>query len=54
MRVFYTIKDAIFYARQVLNATPKEAQNIRKQLKARSVAKFNGLLLFFDDLHLLD
>lgn len=54
MRVFHTIKDAIFYARQVLNATPKEAQDIRKQLKARSVAKFNGLLLFFDDLHLLD
>ena len=54
MRVFHTIPEAIYYAVQVLNATPKQAQEIRKQLKARSVAKFNGLFLFFDDLHLLD
>ena len=54
MRVFHTIGEAITYARQVLNATHKDAQEIRKQLKARSVAKFNGLLLFYDDLHLLD
>lgn len=54
MRVFNTIPDAINYAREILNATNKEAQEIRNQLKARSVAKFNGLLLFYDELHLLD
>jgi hypothetical protein len=54
MRVFNTIKDAITYAREVLNASHKEAQDIRRQLEARSVAKFNGLLLFYDELHLLD
>lgn len=54
MRVFNTIADALFYARQVLNATKKETQEIHKQLEARSVAKFNGLLLFYDELHLLD
>jgi len=46
MRVFNTIAEAINYARQVLNANRKEAQDIRRQLEARSVAKFNGLLLF--------
>jgi len=54
MRVFNTIADAINYARQVLNASRKEAQEIRQQLEARSVAKFNGLVLFYDELHLLD
>lgn len=54
MRFFYTIPEAINYAREVLNATNKEAQEIRQQLEARSVAKFNGLLLFYDELHLLD
>lgn len=54
MRVFNTIADAINYARQVLNASRKEAQEIRQQLEARSVAKFNGLVIFYDELHLLD
>ena len=54
MRVFHTIPEAISYARQILNASRKDAQNIREQLEARSVAKFNGLLLFYDELHLLD
>lgn len=54
MRFFYTIPEAINYAREVLNATSKEAHEIQKQLEARSVAKFNGLLLFYDELHLLD
>jgi hypothetical protein len=54
MRVFNTITDAMIYARQILNANKKELQEIRTQLKARSVAKFNGLLLFYDELHLLD
>lgn len=54
MRVFNTIKDALSYARQVLNASRKDVQEIRQQLEARSVAKFNGLLLFYDEMHLLD
>jgi hypothetical protein len=54
MRVFNTISEAINYARQVLNASRKEAQDIRRQLETRSVAKFNGLLLFYDEMHLLD
>jgi hypothetical protein len=54
MRFFYTIPEALNYAEQVLNATKKEAEAIREQLEARSVAKFNGLLLFYDELHLLD
>ena len=54
MRVFNTIPKAIRYAHEILNANQKEMQEIKEQLKARSVAKFNGLVLFYDELHLLD
>jgi replication-associated recombination protein RarA len=54
MRFFYTIPEAVNYALEVLNATTKDAETIREQLEARSVAKFNGLVLFYDELHLLD
>ena len=54
MRVFNTISDAITYARQVLNASQKDAQNIRTQLEAKGLVKFNGLVLLYDELHLLD
>jgi hypothetical protein len=54
MRFFNTIPDAVNYALEVLNATKKDAETIRKQLEARSVVKFNGLVLFYDELGLLD
>jgi hypothetical protein len=54
MRFFKTIPDAVNYALEVLNANKKDAETIRQQLEARSVSKFNGLVLFYDELNLLD
>lgn len=54
MRVFNTLKDATKYAKIVLNANRLELQEIRKQLKNKGIIKFNGLVLLYDELHLLD
>lgn len=54
MRFFYTIPEALKYAKHILKATQNETEAIREQLEARSVAKFNGLYLFYDELGILD
>jgi hypothetical protein len=54
MRVFKTIPEALNYALQVLNANKRQAVNIRQELKNKSITKFNGLILIYDELGILD
>lgn len=54
MRTFKTIPEALNYALQVLNASKRQAANIRQELRKNSITKFNGLILVYDELGLLD
>lgn len=54
MQVFNHISDAIKYAIEKMNATNSQAEKIREQLEAKSVAKFHGIYLFYDELYLID
>jgi SOS response regulatory protein OraA/RecX len=54
MRTFKTIADALNYAVQVLNANKRQAVNIRQELRKKSITKFNGLILIYDEIGLLD
>ena len=54
MRVFKKIPEALNYALQVLNANKRQAVNIRQELIKNSIVKFNGLVLIYDELGLLD